>query len=164
MNPRALQAAEHQSPNSASPAPPAKSSGRAPRNKHSWSGAFLLLCPHRTCSHLRFKVCPAQCLLQLWGRVKDLHRAQINRRWGGASGTEGGRQAHPVHLFRNSQVPNEIIWEITQLIFKLLQKQLLKISPSKIKTLLQSKTCSSGSCKQDPKHKLHWWTQSQGNL
>lgn len=33
----------------------------------------------------------------------------------------------------------KIIWEIAQLIFKLLQKQLLKISSTKIKTLLSQK-------------------------
>lgn len=44
------------------------------------------------------------------------------------------RSAHP------SQVPNKIIWETAQLIFKLLQKQLLKTFPTKIKTLLSQKS------------------------
>lgn len=93
------------------------------------------------------QICSAQSLLQLQGWVKGLQRAQINRRWGGASGIEGGSQAHSArlagHLLRSahpSQVPKKkIIWEIAQLIFKLLQKQLLKISSTKIKTLLSQK-------------------------
>lgn len=55
---------------------------------------------------------------------------------------EEARHTLTVHLSRRahpSQVPNKIIWEIAQLIFKLLQKQLLKIFPTKIKTLLSQK-------------------------
>lgn len=62
-----------------------------------------------------------------------------------------------VHLCRSacpSQVPNKIIWETAQLIFKLLQKQLFKIFPTKIKTFLSQKSLLFRQLQARPKAQI----------